>query len=281
MCNVVDAQILASMFILSERRGFLRHVAASWMRVRDVKHQPGSSGTARKEENAEQQTNKQNSQWLRYCKATLEPMQSVNAKLEKLEQQTNTVQPKVQKSYESIHTDKNSKQVGGGGGQISQEGFQIILGMLCSQDSETYRASHVVPFKEDGMRGRRVTSWKRNLAHRPCSSKPWRWCACHVMKWYFTSTVSPECITPSLTRLLLVLETGSCSMLPRLVGICYAAQGCLELVAISCLGSWVSEITGMPNHACPNSTLKTTAPTPPQTDIPNSILQNHQDHQNK
>lgn len=98
MCNAVDAQILASTFILSERRGFLRHVAASWMRVRDVKHQPGSSGTARKEENAEQQTNKQNSQQLRYCKATLEPMQSVNAKLEKLEQQTNTVQPKVQKS---------------------------------------------------------------------------------------------------------------------------------------------------------------------------------------
>lgn len=46
--------------------GFLGHVATAWMRVRAVKHESGSSCIAREEENAEQQTNKQNPQWLRH-----------------------------------------------------------------------------------------------------------------------------------------------------------------------------------------------------------------------
>lgn len=57
------AQIVTSVVILSKGEGFVGHVATSWMRLRDVKHEPESSGPARKG-NDEQQTSKQNAQWL-------------------------------------------------------------------------------------------------------------------------------------------------------------------------------------------------------------------------
>lgn len=89
-------QIMTSVVILSERRR-LRWTCSrftSWMRVRDIKHDPESSGTARKKENDEQQTAKQNAQWLSYLKGTLESTQSLSAKLEKLEQKSVLCNPR-------------------------------------------------------------------------------------------------------------------------------------------------------------------------------------------
>jgi hypothetical protein len=45
----------------------------------------------------------------------------------------------------------------------------------------------------------------------------------------------PKSIKPRLILLLLFLEIGSCLSLPRLVGTCYIAQGCLEFVSPSAL----------------------------------------------